>query len=65
MPLTADQVKALESGKSHYGCGSDTCKSCYPIMYACAYCGTAFSEPMANGESYICQTCDYDSAEKY
>lgn len=65
MPLTAQQVSDLESKQSHYGCGSDTCVSCYPIQYRCDYCNEDFTNPIANGEHYECEECGYDNKETY
>ena len=65
MPLTDAQVKALEKGRSQYGCGLDTCKRCYPIQYRCAFCNEDFTQPLANGEHYECEACGFDSKETY
>lgn len=65
MPLTPNQVKDLESKRSRYGCGADTCLACNPIQYGCDDCAETFTRPIANGESYICEFCDYDNKEDY
>lgn len=61
MPLTEVEVAKLEQGRSHYGCGSDTCLACYPVQYACEGCGEAFGSPIANGEVFTCEGCDWIS----
>lgn len=59
MPLTKTQVKELEKIQSNYGCGANDCLSCYPIQYRCEWCGEDFPEPIRNGESFICDACNW------
>lgn len=61
MPLSKEQQALLEASRSAYGCGLDTCKRCYPIQYACAFCGEQFPTPIANGETYECEECNYNN----
>ena len=63
MPLTKEQERLLIEGGSAYGCGSESCKRCYPIIYSCAYCSTEFEPRLANGEHYTCGECGYDNEE--
>lgn len=63
MPLTTKQVAELEANQSRYGCGRTTCLACYPVQYACDYCAETFPNPIANGESYYCEACDFSSSE--
>lgn len=45
-----------------YGCGaSDTCMSCYPLIYRCGACATDFPDPVPNGDGVVhCRLCGYD-----
>ena len=60
-PLREAQVKALEATRSAYGCGSATCVKCYPVQYACEFCGEDYPLPIANGESYACPSCEWET----
>lgn len=44
-----------------FGCGNYTCLDCYPFQYSCDWCGSAFEDPVPNGENYVCLECDFDS----
>lgn len=46
-----------------YGCGSYACKECYPYQYACEMCDDRFPTPVANGEHYVCENCDWATDE--
>jgi Zn-finger protein len=61
MPLTEIEVAKAEQGRSHYGCGSATCAACYPVQYACEGCGEDFASPIANGEVFTCEGCEWIS----
>lgn len=63
MPLSKEQVSELESTQSHYGCGRDTCKACYPVQYACEMCLETFEQPIANGEYHDCENCGWVNNE--
>lgn len=44
-----------------YGCGSETCKTCYPFTYRCAACMATYPQPVPNGEKLpVCGACEYD-----
>jgi hypothetical protein len=59
MPLTQNEVTALQATQSTYGCGASDCKACYPIQYSCESCYEEFPAPIANGERFTCPACDY------
>ncbi|CAB4129696.1 hypothetical protein UFOVP115_90 [uncultured Caudovirales phage] len=65
MPLTKEQEIILEASRSAFGCGLESCKRCYPIIYSCAFCATEFDQHLANGEHYTCVECGYDNEETY
>lgn len=47
-----------------YGCGADTCLTCYPFQYACADCGGQWEQPIENGQVFTCPECDYINNEE-
>lgn len=59
MPLSESRVKQLEENQSRYGCGNPKCVPCYPVQYACENCGEQYRKPIANGEIYTCEHCEY------
>lgn len=63
MPLSPEQVTELQAKQSHCGCGAHTCTACYPIQYACNWCGADFENPIANGETYQCNICTWINNE--
>jgi hypothetical protein len=66
MPVTLPIQLELERTKSHYGCGADTCQACYPLQYGCDNCFAVFVMPIANGERYECDRCNWvNNADTY
>ena len=65
MPLTNEQVVKLQQTQSKFGCGRVDCVACYPITYACEFCGEAYEQPIANGEAYACVECGWDTEQTY